>query len=260
VRVRISVIFCIVCIFLVSCSLFRDPDSEVVIDIEKEFYLEMFEDLNENFRNFAFKIETIKEQNCLNSEIVVSSYMSSQNILIQIFDINDPSDCVPGNAPASKLVYSQVAEGKDYDVQITLGDAIENTGILKVFSDKYLFNLSSEHGFELKDNILWRIPEYLIWGFAGCDNPSLESRAKQFNTDLESISEEIELEKGNFGFFTVLESGLLEFKEVPSPSFYQPFYFYFSGDPQLYKDLVDTYRSEYPDLAIEIRIYTGEIY
>ena len=182
-------------------------DPELVINVDDEFRLDLWEDLESGSPQFNFLLETIKEYDCEDNTIKYTLDGGANTLVIKLDQINQKSDCIPGLAPASANIPLDL-EGDTYNILIKLKETIVNEGTLQISPQKFIFKLEDEAvGINLVRDELYRVPKGTIWGFVAYKETEDKSHADQFIADLEALSETSNksLTKGYYGYFSVLE-------------------------------------------------------
>lgn len=176
------------CIFvLFSC---RKDDPKVIVDIDDDFYINMFEDISNNDKKFQINITTIQEQTCINFEIDYDLNFNEQTNSFELIinDLVEPEDCAQGTAFASVVApFGRLSEGS-YSFNLNLKDAVINTGRLFVREDSYELNMNSNDGIEILNEKMYRIPEKTLWGYAIYEDGSADTEAVNFISDLQNLS------------------------------------------------------------------------
>jgi len=135
------------CLLLITLSACPKEPPTVIVDVEDDFYIDMFEDISNGNQLFQLDITTIKKQTCLNYQIDYSLNFNEQSNDIELIinDLVEPTDCEMGDAAATLTVpFGTLASGV-YDFDINLKDAVINKGSLSVYSDRY--ELSRDRSF-----------------------------------------------------------------------------------------------------------------
>ncbi len=180
----------VACLLLLFISACNKGDQTVIVNIEDDFYIDMFENISNGEQRFQIDISTILDQSCTNYQIDfdISIDKQSNKIELIINDLVEPDDCLEGTAPARRTVpFGYLLTGA-YAFSINLKDAIINTGRLTVFGDHYLLDMDSDDGIEMIHTRLNRIPQNTLWGYIAYNNGSSSTDAERFISDLEAIS------------------------------------------------------------------------
>lgn len=240
----------------------NELDPSVIINVEDDFYINMFEDISNGENKFHITIQSIQEQNCLNSNIDYDlEFDGVRNlIIISINDIIPPETCIEGNAPAFVSIPIEDVEKRDYTVEINLKDVIINHGDLIVSDMDYYLGMSTENGFEVVHKRLIKIPKKTIWGYVGYEEEAEKIEAENFIKDLDDLSTDIsEVEGydiGYFGYFTMLEDRSIEIEDEVDEKFHESFIFSYDADYQDIINLIANYCNQPSEL--KIYLFNGE--
>ncbi|MDX1667621.1 MAG: hypothetical protein R3350_10340 [Saprospiraceae bacterium] len=254
-------------LFLNACQLAKPEDPILVVDVEKEFLVDMWEKLEGDARFFQLPIQTVKEEDCLNYGIDVHLERSSRRLDLSFNDIVKPEDCIPGTGPASASVdFGSLTLGY-YEISFSLKETIVNKGRLIIGADYYELDIESENGLSFLHEKLHRVPKSMLWGRISYADPQTEETARALYSDLSAIAAPpLALNPGYYGHFTIGEN--LSVREVKvSDSFPQKehamdFILDFrNGEFEKLKDVLDRYRSEYGEqLYIFAKNGRGELF
>ena len=232
-----------------------DDNPDIVINVDDEFYINLFEELHPNESVFQIIIESIHNQDCLNYTIDHNVSFSNQfnRIILTINDIVEPDNCIEGQGTAFKAVPIADLQQEVYVFHINLTSAIKNIGKLNVNEDSYYLEMQTDDGIVLLNSWLYKIPENTIWGYVGYEEEEEKDNAESFVTDLAGISTEIGdvhgYKQGHYGYFSIL-SGQIELHQDISSTLYQPFIYFYDGEKSDISDLIDDYCTSFPGLKI----------
>ncbi|MEM1320397.1 MAG: hypothetical protein AAGG75_09075 [Bacteroidota bacterium] len=241
----------------VGCNKSADSDPNINLLIDDEFNVSLWEDLNLDGRDLRFRLSTINDQDCLNSNIDYSLRIQGEDIILSINDLMDPPDCISGMAPANASVLIGQLENGSYPLQINLKNEIVNEGALKVTHTQYSIELNSDHGIVLDEERLLRIPDQTIWGFVGYKNAAL-STVNEFTEAAAAVTAPKLLTIGNYGYFTIADGNEIVLNEQSEFSNTQTLILHLDeSNAAAFTELVDTYRSNYGE-ELEIKIYTDK--
>ena len=227
------------CLFLLGlfgCK--KDNQTNVIVNIEDDFYIDLFEDIGDGEQIFQLDISTISEQSCLNYQIDHDLSVDTQTYKIELVinDLLEPNDCIEGMSPTNlALPFGQLPMGS-YSFSINLKDAVFNKGRLSVLEDQYLLQLNSDYGIEMLHNLLYRIPQNTLWGYVAYDSSTSNAEADGFVADLEALSviENVEsntlYQSGYYGYFNVDEDKKVALTKEISSSYHKPFLFHNVSD------------------------------
>ena len=101
-----------------ACKLESIQDPIVVTNIDKEFYVNLWEELYSDTRNLRLDIQSLKNQDCLNYTIAYDWESTDKKFDLSINQIVPPGDCIPGVAPAHTEISVGDLESKLYNMNI----------------------------------------------------------------------------------------------------------------------------------------------
>lgn len=252
------------CLLLVMQACNTDKTESPVLDteIEKEYELDLWENLSNQTRIFQIRANTIKTQDCLNYFIESSINRTGNNIEINLGKPQIPSVCERGIATAkSSLDLGTISNGV-YPFTIKLGQIVPSTGRLVVSSGSFFLSMPTPIGFRIIHNTLLRVPDNTIWGYIGYDAIA-QPVVVQFFNDLASISQTNDLPKGYYGYFNLLENGSIELgnAQVSTDRPIQPIVRRFSANENDLEKLIQSYRDKYgQSILIRLRNTAGKEY
>ncbi len=258
------ILLCCSFIFLLGC---KKDDPTLIVDIDEDFYIDMFEDISNNDRKFQINITTIKAESCLDSQIDHDlDYNEQSNIIeLTINDLIEPEDCQQGTSFASSVVpFGRLSEGV-YTFEINLKDAVINKGNLEVHNNRYEMNMESDDGIKIVNETLYRIPTKTIWGYVAYDENSTATDANNFIEDLKSMGSIFEVENnslfipGYYGYFNLDDDKNLLISEEINNTYHSTFIFQYSSDDlQDVRDVMNSACSNSADdLLISIFVEDG---
>ncbi|NUN99701.1 MAG: hypothetical protein HUU01_03690, partial [Saprospiraceae bacterium] len=186
-----------------ACKLDSLGDPIIVPDVDREFYIDLWENLYPESRELVFQMETIQAQDCENATISYNLNRTGNTVKLSLNAISTPQDCQPGpaqifaSAPAGRL------NGGLYTMKLDLKNTVFNEGQLTVTGDAYHLDMNTEHGFTIRHKSLFRIPEQTYWGYVVYETPEQETAVTDFIQDLQDISIQHDFLAGYYGHFTV---------------------------------------------------------
>jgi len=195
--------FMLLATLLGGCKLDSLGDPIVVPDVEREFYIDLWENLYPESRELVFEIETIQAQDCENATISYNLNRTGNTVKLSLNAILTPQDCQPGpaqifaSAPAGRL------NGGLYTMKLDLKNTVFNEGQLTVTGDAYHLDMHTEYGVTFRHKSLVRVPEETYWGYITYETPEQESLAIDFFNELQDISIQHDFLAGYYGYFSV---------------------------------------------------------
>ena len=245
---------CITISSLVGCKK-EAPDAQ--INVEKDFILEMRENLSPGGNTLQFLAETTAAQECLHTGILLDLQKNTHRINLSFLELTEPAECLPGTEPAQGSVPAGDLTMRDYTFQIDLRGELESTGVLNVLEDRYVVSFSRQIGFEFSENILLKVRPNMIWGYVN-HSESETNNAREFTTALREISDEIDPEPGNYGWFTTTENGITAVADMPTERENILFLFTYSGSDEAIENLLAQYRTDFPETDFNLFDYQGK--
>ncbi len=229
----------LICFLVVLCfSTCKDKKTNVIVDVDDDFTIDMFENIDNGVRNFQLDISTISPQTCLNYTISYDLDFNEQdnNIELTLNELIEPDDCIQGTSTTSLTIpFGSISEGT-YRFDLNLKDAVINQGQLSVTAGHYLLEMESNDGIEILNPQLNRIPNNTIWGYVAYDNSSASTDAQDFLSNLQGLNTVFNIENNNlysagyFGYFQLGENKELTLPGEINFNFYKSFIFQHDSD------------------------------
>ena len=191
-----------ICVFaIVSCDN-TSPEPLVISNFDQEFVIRPWQNLSSADSKYQLIVQSLQEQECLNSELDLSFEIINNTIAIQINGISLDGPCSPGNSLPEATITLDVDPGS-YDIEIQLGSSIQNMGVIDITDETLFVNFDETSGINFEMDSILKIPEGICWGYL--DNrllpeAELNSVANQI---FESIAEVPNFPEGNYGHFIV---------------------------------------------------------
>lgn len=231
--------------FFTSCD--KETPSGVIVDIEDDFYINMFEDISSGTARFQIDLSTIKEQDCLNYAIIydLDTNVVNRAIELTINDLLEPEDCIEGMTTTHTIIPMPTLASNLYTFNINLKDAIINEGTLRVTDNRYELEMDTDDGIEIVNSTLYKIPRNTIWGYVAYNNGISADSAADFITNLTSLSTVFGIDNnpdynvGYYGYFKLDDDFNLELRNEESldASNIIPFIFRHNSDDL--QDIID---------------------
>lgn len=243
---------------VVGCN--KSPDDPtVIIDINDELNITMWETLVDGESEFTFKLETINHQSCENYKFDYTLDQNSRNVKLSINSLVLPDNCIPGNVPTRESIAIGPLDPNTYDLEINLNNnEIINTGRLLVSFSQYNLLMDSDHGIIIPDEILYRIPKNAIWGYIGINNSSQElSIRSDFESKINDFVEDHDYTSGYYGHFDLAEDNTVSISA--DKAYARQFNFLYKSfeSEEVLKSIIDDFRLEYGN-SIEIKVFTAK--
>jgi hypothetical protein len=178
-------------------------DKEKIVDVDKEFKIEMWDRLTENGDNLQLNIETFKNQDCEGVRIKHFASNLNNRVVVTLNSLEMPQNCSGIKEPARDTIQvPQIDKAGRYEFQLNLKDAVFNRGYLTVEESKYSIELTQENGISIPVKEILRVPKDAVWGFVGFDNGHSKS-ADSFVDSLKTIATEVNFVSGEYGYFNI---------------------------------------------------------
>ena len=236
-----------------ACDLSSLDEPIVVTDLENEFYLDIWENLEPEGRSLEWRLRTIANAECEDASIDYSYRNSGGTIDLNINAIINPADCTPSEQPLSAYFTGGQLDNDVYPISIGVRDAVVNEGSLIVSDDSYRLSFSSLTGVILLKRILRRIPDPVIWGYIHAPHDSLQAAADEFIYELETKTRPVSLKEGNYGYFSVDNEAII-IKHIHVPEGATMFAYEFIQEEDVLQGMITTLKEEHP-AGIEVSIF-----
>lgn len=248
---------CLTC-SMSSCTFNNVDDPKVVVNIDDEFSLQLWEVLGADTRRLLLRASTFSQEDCLNYEILYQLSQNSNGIRISIDDIVAPSNCQEGTAaPTVEIDLGQVENG-GYGLEINLQySTIVNTGQLIVNDDEYRVQMTSTDGIYIAEQQLLRIPKGTIWGYIAADSSDLERVTAAFEQELEVYSRAKQFSAGSYGYFEIDEAAELRMAIESDFDATTTFIVDYTAGTSELENLVEQFRATY-NTSADLRIFTWQ--
>ena len=233
-----------------------------VINIDKEFTIEMIEELSPDQNRLAFKVTTIENQDCANSSINYSSISREGLMRIILEGINIPADCISGSQQVSAFAPFDAPNAK-VDVEIQLSDVINNLGRILVndSGNQYTLTMETDHGFRIKKPVLNTIPKGYFWGYIGTNNAQIVEAFDVFSLEINGEGEDAVFPDGNYGHFDITDSSIIDVIGKGDLSNEKLFLKKLTGSKEQIKQVAEEFRVQYgTDLVLKVFTSEGEVY
>ncbi len=258
---RLILLLCC-CIVQYSCQNAKD-DETIIVTTAPEFRVDLFEQRDPLNGNpvFGLWIRSVAIFTCSNYAIEGSVQTNSTDIKIHLNDIQKPDTCVGAAGPAQFFMAIGNLPVGTYHFSLSLGDAIENIGTLKVLSDGYELSVTNPQGVDFQNVVLKKMPQDLVWGYITTPDSAANSIAADFLADLKNITTENSLSPGFYGYFTLSGTGLLALHPGFAPAgSVQIFVRQLDTPPANLQQLLQQYRSTpQPQVLIRCLSTFGEL-
>lgn len=237
----------LVLVLLVSCRAPQDDDPEIIVTLDPEFTVDLFEQraASDGKPTFGLWVESMEEFECSNYQIEATVEVDAGMIDIQLQEIRPPDTCMGAPGPARGfLPIGQLADGT-YPFRFALNQIIQNEGFLLVQNGHYELNLPNQQGIDFQNRVLEALPDGYVWGYANTPSESDLPVADQFIQNLKGLTQDLDLPTGFYSYFTVAGTGQFYFHRSIAPEGqHRPFLRRLSGPPNAVKSLLQGYRDD----------------
>ena len=253
-----------------DCSKEDANDENVLINIQDEFYIDLWEDLSDGHRTLVIPVKTIQLQECRDYAIAFESEISLsesyRSITLSLNDLIPPADCIEEEAPARAEIGLGGLQNDSYNIRINLKDAVVNHGQLYVTDEYYRLETVTDNGIEVLHSRLMRIPANICWGYVAYENESEAETAENIVKALDDLAAVSNLNEvaegydaGYYGYFTLDQSNKISLNEAITSNYHQTFIFRYEDNFTEIEDLVNTECSNHPGLKIMVYNELGEV-
>ncbi len=234
-------------------------DLVIVADLDDEFAVEAWEQLEGPSRSMEILFKTVKDLECPNQELDLSFRRTGNLLFIEVNELIDAEDCQPGNrGTVSRVNFGNLSPGL-YSLRINLLDIAENNLLLDLSPASILLSGKNLNGLVIGREELLRIPESALWGYISAQDQSGEEALEAFASQLNALTEPIELSPGYYGYFQLSgrENQQVSFPEQEIEGIQTLTFLRESpGDLGKVDSLIQIFRSTYSD-QIQIQVSTG---
>ena len=243
-------------VFLLTLGCNKDNKADKIIDIEKEFTFQLWEQLDEKGGNLQLLSATIQSQKCSGTRIEYTQNIINNKITLTLKALIPPAVCDNKAVPATDTIsFGNLAKGT-YKLNINLKDVVLNEGTLVVEDKKYSVAMAKTDGIDLSNQEVLRVPRGAIWGYVSYETGQ-ETKLLKFNDNLSRIATPLSISHGDYGYFIVKPSAV-EMKSAydPKKSNVRQLLYNLNGNRSELQGLIQDYRSQ--GLDIKILTYDGK--
>lgn len=245
---------------LVGCKLESLQDPIIVTNIEKAYYINLWEELYPNSRNLRIDVQSIKNQDCLNYTVDYKWNASSSKFDLSINDIVAPADCQPGIGPANTQIGVGDLESQIFKMNIGLEETVINEGQLVVSGESYTLQMDTEEGIIIPEKVLRRVPPKSVWGFVAFQNNQDQTVAADLLTQLNALGSSIDLKEGKYGYFSFLDNKLLV-SGAPENGQVSSFIIQYDDDEKAIEEMVDNFRNSHNgSVTLKVLTSSGQVF
>lgn len=257
-----SVCLCLILFLSIGCTSDNsDTQPDIIPTIEDEFNVQLWEHLTPNGSAFSLLVETIDDQDCLNSVIMNEVSIQPSNLVVNLNGIEHPENCMEGAAPAiADVSFANLANG-NYDLEINILSLIKNNGFIEVSPGAIKIELISHDGLHISNNEIFRVPNNTYWGYIALDKVNLAAVSSSFLEEIEILQDDHSFVDGNYGHFKISgDNNTVDFDVTTAFPDHDKFVFKYSGDLDELTKVIDDFREDTAiqnDIEIRVMTYQG---
>lgn len=255
-----SLFLCLILALSFGCTSDNsDTKPDIVPTIEDEFNIRLWEHLSPDENAFSLLVETISDQECLNSIIRNNFSIFPNNLVVNLNGIEQPDDCIEGAAPAfADVSFANLTIGT-YDLEVNILSIIKNEGFIEVSPESIKLELNSDDGIYIANNVLKRVPNNTYWGYIALDKMDLTSAASSFLEEIEILKDDFDFVDGDYGHFNIMENNTVDFEVDTNFPDHDKFIIKYTRDIDELREMIKSFReeSEFVD-KLEIKVMTFE--
>ncbi|MCF8246205.1 MAG: hypothetical protein K9J37_05345 [Saprospiraceae bacterium] len=240
-----------------SCKLSSDDNKDIVVSIEPEFLLGMWENLGQT-RDFNLTFQSIEDQPCKDNPISFTSSQNGRSISLNINEIIELHNCQVGEGPVDGMASFDFLPIGVYHLQLVLKNTINSTGTLTVTNEKYSLNIEEGLGFVAQQQTLMRVPTAAVWGYVAYKDSQYLTSSNSFLDELNTKTQNLKLGKGDYSYFLIGDNEKLSLAKAPDYNNFKTFYRTTTGSLAELETLLESYRTQYPDGQMEFKIFTWQ--
>jgi hypothetical protein len=227
------------------------------IDVNEDVILNLLPSLSAFGYGLNFSFQSDSMYNCENVGFVYTLKSTADDVSIHLLGVSIPESCISGYAPAFEKVEVPVEDGF-YSVAIDIGEFIHNTGYLVIEHSTYSIYMSRQDGMDIPNEVMNRIPEGTIWGYAEAADVDLQIQViHAVRAGLDAITEDVNMPEGYYGYYSVTkQQGISTL--FPSDHHAQSCFAYqFLQDHFILENTIADIRSKLP-INTDFKVFTWE--
>ncbi len=250
---RVLLSFILSLIILTSCE--KEPEMVNLIAIQKEFNVSIHAATSSTGIVPAIKISSINSIGCQKDDLDIALFKTDTKLSFKINGLLNNTEC-EDNKVVIENITSFDSDRTNYGVEIWLKDVIMNPGVFKTDGSTYDLRLDTEHGLTVLKKRIKVLPSNRVWGHMAINGDVEESKFFNF---LKSITEDPNLDSGDYGLFSINEDDIIFSQEYEFQGDNQAFIFRVD-DLETFKSALQEYTEN--ETAPEFTIYSsfGEIF
>lgn len=232
-------------------------DTIIVPEIQKEFYIDMREELHTGPSRLIFDVRTIDNEDCLNYGIDKTFGLWGGKMTLSLAGIIPPDECTPGQGPARVSINTGDLWQPVYDIDIDLQNAVFSEARLFVYSDRYSIEARSENGILFLHKLLRRVPAQAIWGYCAYSDAAQEITAQSILAQVAERSASAAYVDGFYGYFTITGQTVDVARAAGENGPIKPFLRQFDGDRVEMAAYMASLRAGLP-VGMSLKVWTAK--
>jgi len=186
------------------CFACSDLADETAINISDEFFIDMFQVMDQSNFEIILEISTDEQFDCQNYQISIDRSNSDNTIELVFDDIIIPEVCEEGSGTAySEIVISE--QDLNQRIKFIFTDEIYDEAALTQLENKVELDLISNNGIKFFINELTRIPSNSITLIFEYNSPNEDMEVQGYLNELSELLQPKNLNDGYYGHFSVTE-------------------------------------------------------
>lgn len=234
---------------LVSCSLFQDPEEELIFNVDNQFELQLKEILHESNRELVFTLISLDAIACEATSLEINMSSNYNEINLDVVQVNYPEQCGENYSYPEGQTFLEI-EKKTYNLGINILDFIKHEGTLSSDDAFYTLDLVDSKGLISSLDKLNRIPDNFIWGYQQTFTDNEKEKISNFfkNNDWPKKIPE-DLNRGTYSYFTVDQFGNFKMDNLPQTGIIRTFAIMNTSIHEASR-LVNSFKTENPEIRI----------
>ncbi|MFK7809080.1 MAG: hypothetical protein AB8F74_14855 [Saprospiraceae bacterium] len=255
---RFSILLLLALTLLSSCG--KDDDSNIKINIDEEFDVQLFEKLQPGDNGLVVHIKSKELLDCSNYDLGHSTSTSSGEVIISIDEVQLEGECDSIEAIAETAAQLGTLSKGSHDVELNLAlGSITNEGEIFVTNDQYVLEMESTHGIVVKNTELNVIPDHYCWGYIVLTDNNASALRNEFLSSVLAYAPSTNISSGYYGHF-LFQNGKIdmntEMMEEPIPSASVQFIYELGDNRTEVLEYVKSFQEIHAD-EVEIVFMTG---
>lgn len=247
--IRNTILFLLALVFGLGCNLNSSAVNDIVIDVDDDFQLTFRENLESSVDDLIFFLESINNRECEADTLLIRIDDFATAIRLDIDVVNSTGACIPGSNPSKTQATSAALRNDRVALSVKLEGLVDNQGNVLKSDRDFKVQMETTHGFYLPYETLNRVPRSSIWGYIGF-TPSYREEAQHFFNRFEAITEKMEADVGQYGYFSVNKEQEVRVEGQEDVLMYTQAFlrsFDVANDKEI-KGLFEEYREKYPTM------------